>query len=164
MRTTASVEDPRLRELSSSSVNVETWAGNNCFRPLTMRLRSVSCPFQPYSLCMSNINDDAWRCCKMPTSSNRVRNVLPVPLLPNTPMERLTSSSRLRQSLCSMSSGLPIQKCFWSSWPKTNSTSRCEAKYVGAKWGGMVLAADGAWSSSPRTVGSTRLGSTEMVP
>ena len=164
MRTTSSVVEPRRRELSSSKVKVATWEGNSCFRPLMNSRPSESWLPQPYSLCMSKISDEAWPLCRMPTSRRRVRKVLPVPLLPNTPMDRLTSSSRSRQTLASMSRGLPMLKWRSSSCPKTAATSRSEAAKAREKWAGMLLAAMGASSGSPRARGIIRLGRTDAAP
>ena len=119
-------------------MKVETLAPNSCLRPFTLIPRSLSWPCQPYSLCISKMRAEAWPPCKTPTKSSRVRKVLPVPLLPNTPIERLTNSFKSRHSLVSMSKGFPTQKLPLSSLPKTNSTSRWEAakalEKVGRGW------------------------------
>ena len=86
--------------------------------PLTMPAPS-DVPIQPYSLSMSKTRFTAALFWRMPTSSNLVRKLFPVPLLPNTPLERLTNSSRSRHTRVSMSRGLPTQKCRLSSAPKT---------------------------------------------
>ena len=86
-----------------------------------------------------------------------------MPLLPNTPMERLTNSPRSRHNLVSMSKGLPIQKLPSSSLPNTVSTSSWEAVNAREKWAGMLLAAAGPWSS-PITSGMVNWGRTDTVP
>ena len=96
-------------------------------------------PCQPYSLCISNTRLTAALFCTMPISSSRVRKVLPVPLLPKMPLERLTSSGRLRQSLVSMSRGLPMWKLSLSSEPKTRPMSASVARYTLEKWLGTVF-------------------------
>ena len=74
---------------------------------------------------------------------------MPEPLLPNTPLERLTNSSRFRQTrVSSISRGLPIQIWRSSSPPNTAATSPGEARWAGAKCGGSDLAGCGASPSA----------------
>ena len=88
-----------------------TWPGKICFSPFTWPPRSSLEPAQPYSLCMSKIRLTATRCWITPASSSRLRNVLPVPDLPKTPLDRSTSRSRFSVILTfSMSSGAPMWK------------------------------------------------------
>ena len=90
----------------------------------------------------------------------RVRKLLPEPLLPKTPLERFTNSSRFRQTrVSSMSSGLPIQMWRASSLPKTAATSSLDARYAFAKWGGIERA--GCGPSSPAVIVS--IGVTDAV-
>ena len=106
--------------------------------PFTMPAPS-DVPIQPYSLSMSNTRLTAALFWRMPASSSLVRKLLPVPLLPKTPLERVTNSSRSMQTRVSMSSGLPTQKWRLSSAPNTTCTSSSEARCTGAKCGGTVL-------------------------
>ena len=97
--------------------------------------------------------------------SRRVRKVLPVPLLPKTPLLRLTSSSTSMQSLDSMSMGLPIQNLLSPGAPKTVSMSASVAAETAAKWAGTVFA--GAGPSSPSTASAppmVSIGSTLRAP
>ena len=98
-------------------------------------------------------------------SSRRVRKVLPVPLLPKTPLLRLTSSSTSMQSFDSMSMGLPIQNLRSLGAPKTVSMSASVAADTVEKWAGTVLAGEGP--SSPSTASAppmASMGSTFRAP
>ncbi len=97
----------------------------------------------------------------MPDSKMRVRNDLPVPLLPKTPT--LRSAMRCRSMLTgmsSMSSGSPMWKWVSSSAPKTMLTSSSVAARTAAKWGGMVLTGRGSLA----TGSSTSIGAMCTVP
>ena len=133
-------------------------------RPFTSEPASLY-PRQPYSLSMSKTRFTAAPLWRMPASSRRVRNVLPVPLLPNTPLLRITSSGTSRHSFVSMSSGLPIQKWPSPSPPKTRSMSCSVADAASAKWGGTVLAGCGPSSiTSGSSLAMVSIGSTVSAP
>ena len=137
--------------------------GKSCLRPFTSRESSLY-PFQPYSLCMSKTRLDAAPFWRIPASRSLVRKVLPVPLFPKTPLLRITSSGMSRQSLVSMSRGLPIQKWRSSSSPNTSWTSPSEASWTGEKWGGTVLAGCGPSPSASGSLPNASIGSTAMAP
>ena len=61
----------------------------------------------PYSECMSKIRLLAALVLIAPHSSSLVRNDLPVPDLPKTPLERSTKRPRSTQTGMSMSRGMP---------------------------------------------------------
>ena len=95
--------------------------------------------------------------------SRRVKKLLPVPLLPKTPLERCSSVRRSRQTTASMSSGVPTAKLSPPSSPKTCATSASEARAAREKCAGTVRA--GAMSpAAPATLGSVRRGRTTMLP
>ena len=102
-----------------------------------------------------------WR---IPISSSRVRKVFPVPLLPKTPLLRVTSSGMSRHSFVSMSKGLPIQKCCSSSEPNMSWMSCSEAREPSAKWGGTVLAGCGPSTAAKSSLERVSDGSTAMAP
>ena len=144
MRTTPSVATPRRRLLSSSSVSVTTRLGNSCFNPFTSPRRSLSCPCQPYSFCISKTSDTASPCRTNPASSIRARKVLPEPEAPNTPTERparLPKSSGMDAP--SIPCGVPSIKADAAPAPgarNTASISDCDAANTGAKCSGIVRA------------------------
>ena len=106
--TSKSVCTPRRRAEAGSIVKTATRLGKSCLRPLAAWPDSVFV-CQPYSLCMSKTRFVATPRWRMPASRMRVRKLLPVPLLPKTPLERSTNFLRSRQTrVSSMSSGLPM--------------------------------------------------------
>ncbi len=107
MRTSKSILLERRREDSGSRVMTLTLPGKSWRSPFTLCLPSAWLS-QPYSLCMSKIKLTALPCLMMPASRVRVKKVLPVPLLPKTPLERSTKRPRSRCTRTfSMSSGVP---------------------------------------------------------
>jgi hypothetical protein len=111
--TAKSLCTPRRRADSGSSVKIATLLPKSCFNPLTKPRRPlpdswVAC--QPYSLCISKIRLTARSLWINPASTRRVKKVLPVPVLPNTPLLRSIKPSRSMQIGVSISRGRPIWK------------------------------------------------------
>ncbi len=122
---------PRRRVESGSNEKIATRSLNNVFKPLTndWSLPSLrAC--KPYSLCISKIKLTAFSFLIRPARMSRVKNVLPVPVLPKMPLERSVNRSRSRHTGVCISRGEPILKYFFEcscSSPKIRATSLLSA-------------------------------------
>src|SRR5579883_2341944 len=97
---------------------------------------------------MSKTRLAATRLRIVPQRMSRVRKLLPVPDLPNTPFERSTKRRRLSRIGTSMSRGVPSSKRSSPGAPNTRSKSVSSATNTVEKWVGMVRTGRGP-SSAP---------------
>ena len=102
---------------------------------------------------MSNTSETARFVEIVPANRSRVKKLLPVPVLPNTALERSTNRARSRHTGESIPNGVPTKKKrsppSAASLPNTRATSSSVASPTAEKWAGIVLTGEGAASPMP---------------